>query len=50
MDRDILKLYLVLKLRKKMLWPKRMTLSVPLSFKSTIELAIAQRIKYEADR
>ena len=43
---QIIKTYIVLKLRKKMLWPKRMTLSVPLAFKSTLELAILQRNKF----
>jgi hypothetical protein len=33
-----------------MLWPKRMTLSVPLSFKSTLDIAIQQRLRYERDR
>lgn len=46
----IISTYIVLKLRKKMLWPKRMTLAVPLSFKSTIDLAIAQKNKYERDK
>lgn len=32
-----------------MLWPKRMTLSIPLAFKSTLQLAIQQRFEYERD-
>ena len=38
-----IKTYAVIKLRKKFLWPKRMTLNLPLSFKSPLELAIEQR-------
>ena len=35
-----IKTYAVIKLRKKFLWPKRMTLSLPLAFKSPLDLAI----------
>jgi hypothetical protein len=40
----------VIKLRKKFLWPKRMTLSVPLAFKSTLDLAIEQRNNFEKEK
>lgn len=40
----------MIKLRKKFLWPKRFTLSLPLVFKSTLDLAIQQRINFEKEQ
>jgi hypothetical protein len=40
---QIIKIFIVTKLRKKMLWPKRMTLSIPLAFKKPLAIAIRER-------
>ena len=45
-----MKIFIVLKLRKKMLWPKKITLSIPLAYKNPLGVAIRERILFENEK
>ena len=47
---QIVKIFIVLKLRKKMLWPKKITLSIPLAYKNPLGIAIRERILFENEK